>query len=208
MTEVRVNFGVFEDARRVVFCELTGLPSRQQSKLAHAVVSQLRNAGLLPGCVDQHYSATQTAALLGRSPEFVVKEISRGKLRPVYRDGGGWLVPASSIQRWLDERTFSAAKSSSLIKKGMGAEGKKFGSKSSGSRLGGADRAVRPGDSPTACTDGTTARPATQDADYECVACHVVADDVVDDRTRAPGERGVGGGSGAGASSESINGSA
>jgi hypothetical protein len=106
MQETRVIFDAWSDARNVVFKALEGLPPRERSRLASAVVDALRGAHLLAQAVEQHYSAVQFAALLGRSDEYVMGLIRKGLLKPVMRDGRGWLIPASTCQRWLDEHTF------------------------------------------------------------------------------------------------------
>jgi hypothetical protein len=51
--------------------------------------------------IEQHYSAVQVAGLLGRCPEYVVKLAKSGRLGPVFRDAGGWIIPASGVRAWL-----------------------------------------------------------------------------------------------------------
>lgn len=103
----RVEFSVVEDVRRALFLELEGLPERQRSKLALRLTAKLRDGGWLTSGVEQHFKAVETAALISRTPEFVVKQCKAGRFGPVYRDDGGWLVPASGVQSWLAERLFS-----------------------------------------------------------------------------------------------------
>ena len=106
MQESRVVVDVWAEARRAAFLALEGLEPRMQSRLASRVADILRDAGLLAHAVEQHYSAVRLGALLGRSDEHVMQLIHRGKLAPVSRDGRGWLIPASTCQRYLDEHTF------------------------------------------------------------------------------------------------------
>lgn len=99
----RVEFSLAEECRRAVVAALeeAGIPRRPAGVAASRVVDRVRAAGLLHGDVERHYSARQVAELLGRSPAFVVGLIRAGALRPVYRDGGGWMIPASAVNTWL-----------------------------------------------------------------------------------------------------------
>jgi hypothetical protein len=109
MTAVRVQFGVQEDARRVVADVLASVPAlsdRERSRLAAELVAQLRDAGCLASAVEQHYNAAQTALLISRCPKYVGAQAKAGRFGPVMRDDGGWLIPASGIQRWLSARLF------------------------------------------------------------------------------------------------------
>jgi hypothetical protein len=106
-----VRCSVPAEARRAVFLILDGLPERQRSALAGRVVAALRDAKLLASSVEQHFNATETARLVSRSPEYVVREFKAGRFGPVYRDDGGWLVPASGIESWLERRRFGADES-------------------------------------------------------------------------------------------------
>jgi len=100
----RVHFSSLEDARRVVFSILAGsLPARDQSRLASVIAARLRDAGLLGSCVEQHFSAAQVAALLGRSPAWAVKRAKAGEFGPVAWDDG-LLIPASGVNWYLSVR--------------------------------------------------------------------------------------------------------
>jgi hypothetical protein len=99
-----VVFSSLEDARRVVFSELAGvLPARDQARLAGVVAARLRDAGLLGSCIEQHYSAAQVAALLGRSPAWAVKRAKAGEFGPVVWDDG-LLISASGFHGYLSAR--------------------------------------------------------------------------------------------------------
>jgi hypothetical protein len=87
--------------------------------MAAAVTERLREAGLLAQAVEQHYSAVQLGALLGRSDEYVMQLIRKGKLAPVSRDGRGWLIPASTAVRYLAEHTFGESSKISRIETGV-----------------------------------------------------------------------------------------
>lgn len=117
MTVVRVQFGVQEDARRVALDLLAGcgdLDSRQQARLAAELVARLRDAGLLQQSVEQHYSALEAGRLVGRGKKYMQAEARAGRIPGAKIDDGGWLLPASGLQRWLDAKLFSAAKSSEV----------------------------------------------------------------------------------------------
>lgn len=107
MLAVKVQFGVLEDARRVVLDSLNECPSldaRSRARLASVLVAALRDAGLLAQSVEQHYSATQVANLLNRSSKHVAQQAKAGAFGPVALDDGGYLIPASGVQQWLDRR--------------------------------------------------------------------------------------------------------
>lgn len=123
MSELKITVDVFAEARRAAFLALDGLPPRERSKVATAIVERLRKAGLLARGVEYHYSAMDLAALLGRCDEYVIKRCMNGELSPVMKDGRGWLIPASTAQRWLDEHTFG--KSIGICTKDTGASGGK-----------------------------------------------------------------------------------
>lgn len=112
MTTVRVQFGVQEDARRVALEVLADghysklLNDRERSRVASMLVAALRDAGCLAQSVEQHYDATQTAVLIRRCSKYVGLQARAGGFGPVMRDDGGWLIPATGIQRWLDARLF------------------------------------------------------------------------------------------------------
>jgi len=103
---VRVEFGAVEDARRVVLGALAGVPERQRARLAARVVADLRAAGCLGAVVEQHFSAQDCAALLGRSPRHVADECKRGNFGRVFFDAGGWMIPASGVEAWLQAREY------------------------------------------------------------------------------------------------------
>lgn len=63
----------------------------------------------VPRAIEQHYNATRVAALLGRCDEWVVRRIKAGDFGPVSRDDGGWLIPASSVNRYLAKHVFSGS---------------------------------------------------------------------------------------------------
>lgn len=90
------------ECRRLVFLELESLPARTRSRLASAITSSLRIAGLLGPRVEQHYSATDAASLLGRRcRRWAVIHAERGDFGPVSRDGNDWLLPASGLELYL-----------------------------------------------------------------------------------------------------------
>ncbi len=72
--------------------------------------------------VEQHYSAADAATLLGRTPEYVVQQIRKHQFARVSRDGGGWLIPASSIQRWLEAHSFDVSGNVARLLKRDGCE--------------------------------------------------------------------------------------
>lgn len=106
---VRVEFSTLEDVRRVLFLELALLPERQRADVARRITAKLRDGGWLATSVEQLYKASQVAGLVSRSCEHVVKECKAGRFGTVYRDDGGWLIPASGVQAWLDRKQYSQA---------------------------------------------------------------------------------------------------
>lgn len=109
MTMVRVEFGVIEDARHVIYAGLDGLEPRAQARLANKLTAALREAGLLSQAVEQHYNLRQLCALVGRCEKHLKAELIAGRFGTVMRDDGGWLVPASGVQGWLVARVFSGS---------------------------------------------------------------------------------------------------
>lgn len=110
---VRVKFSTLEDARRVVVDVLAGVrgvSEASRGRIAGAIVADLRDARLLAASIEQHYSAVQVASLLGRSVEWVTQRAKAGAFGPVSVDGGGYLIPASGVQRYLDGCVFSGSK--------------------------------------------------------------------------------------------------
>ena len=103
---VEVRFSSANDVRAAIFLILDEFPARQRSKLASKVAALLRDGRWLADPVESHYNATSTAAKLGRSPEFIVKECKAGRFGRVFRDNGGWLIPASGIEEWLAQRIY------------------------------------------------------------------------------------------------------
>ncbi len=108
-TRVEVRFSSVDDVRALVFSELSVLPDRQRAAVANKLTSKLRSGGWLGASIEQHYKAVDAARLIGRCPEFVVKECKAGRFGRVYRDDGGWLIPASGIQEWLERRIFGSS---------------------------------------------------------------------------------------------------
>jgi len=106
---VSVHFSTVENVRRALFSNLEGLPERQRSALAAKLTRVLRDGGWLASSVEQHYKASQVAALVSRTPEHVVKECKDGRFGTVYRDDGGWIVPASGVQAWLNRKIYSGS---------------------------------------------------------------------------------------------------
>jgi hypothetical protein len=104
-----VQFSTVEDARRVVFSLLGGIPASARAKAAAQAACALRDEGLLASSVEQHYSAVHVAKLLDRSPEYVKRQVEAGEFGPVCRDGGGWLIPASGVALWLARRVWTGA---------------------------------------------------------------------------------------------------
>lgn len=113
---VRVEFGRLECARSVLFrlLDVEALSPRLRSALASRGAAALRDAGLLGAALEEHYSATEAARRVSRCADHIVDEIHAGRLRPAFRDGRGYLVPASALHAWLAERVFD---SSSLTEK-------------------------------------------------------------------------------------------
>lgn len=64
---VTVKWSTYEDARRIVLDCLDRVPQHLRGQTAKTIISRLRDARLLQQSVEQHYSAKQTAALLGRT---------------------------------------------------------------------------------------------------------------------------------------------
>jgi excisionase family DNA binding protein len=137
MQETRIISDVYADAKRAVFSALDGLTPREQARRASAIVRALRAAGLLARGIDCHYSAKEAAAVLGRSDEYVMKLIRDGKLQPVSRDDRGWLIPASTLQQWLDDHAFHAfSKSSRISSLKTGANGENISTKGAAEKPG------------------------------------------------------------------------
>jgi hypothetical protein len=82
------------------------------------IADGLRDASLLARTVEQHYTARQMAKLINRSEEYVSKLCTTGQLGNVSRDDRGWMIPTSSVQRWLDLHRFE--KSNRVGSIGMG----------------------------------------------------------------------------------------
>lgn len=56
--------------------------------------------------LEAHYPPRMVAALLFRSERWVVDAAKRGAFGPrIVKDGGGWLIPASGINAYLDRHT-------------------------------------------------------------------------------------------------------
>lgn len=104
----RIQLSTLDDARRVVLDLLDCVPERSRGRLAGQVVAALRDAGLLAASIEEHYSAAQVARFLGRSAEWVSDRARAGDFGRVVRDDGGWLIPASGVQRYLDAHSFYA----------------------------------------------------------------------------------------------------
>lgn len=109
VTRVEIRFDTLKDVRAALFLELADLPDRQRAVLASRLAAKLRDGGWLADAIEQHYNATATAEKIGRTPEHVVKECKAGRFGVVYRDDGGWLIPASGIQSWLERRIFGGS---------------------------------------------------------------------------------------------------
>lgn len=110
-----MEFGTLEDARRVVQDALSQAPTlsaRERSRLSAELVADLRDKGLLAQCQEQLYTAVQAARLISRSPKYVAQQAKAGALGPVGLDDGGWLIPASGLQRWFTARLFLSSNSS------------------------------------------------------------------------------------------------
>lgn len=108
---LRVEQSCVQDCRRAVFLILqeSGLSPARQRSLANAITGQLRDRGLLASSVEQLYKASAVARLVSRTPEHVAKEAREGQFGVVFFDAGGWLIPASGVQAWLDRRVFAPA---------------------------------------------------------------------------------------------------
>jgi len=108
---LHVRISTVEDARRAVFSCLAdaGLSPAKQRTIANGITAKLRADALLASSVEQLYKASEVAVLVSRSPEHVVKEAKAGKFGAVFFDAGGWLIPASGVQAWLDRRAFVPA---------------------------------------------------------------------------------------------------
>ena len=109
--EVRVS--PVDDLRAAVFSVLAELPDRKRAAVTSRILQVLKSGRWLAGNIDQHYSAADAARLLGRCPEYIAREAKSGRLGVVYRDDGGWIIPASGLQAWLDRRIFSGSVSES-----------------------------------------------------------------------------------------------
>jgi hypothetical protein len=107
---LQVRISTVEDARRAVFSSLdeSGLSAAKQRTVANSITARLRRDGLLASSVEQLYKASEVALLVSRSPEHVVKEAKAGRFGAVFFDAGGWLIPASGVQAWLDQRAFAS----------------------------------------------------------------------------------------------------
>lgn len=106
---VSVAFSTSEDVRRALFLHLDGLPERQRLALASKLTKVLRDGGWLASSVEQHYKAAQVAQLVARTPEHVVAQAKAGAFGVVYRDDGGWIIPASGVQQWLMGKIYSGS---------------------------------------------------------------------------------------------------
>lgn len=101
---VQVSLSLREDAARRVFSLLEVVPARERRRVALAVVEDFQRAGFFNFGIEQHYSAADFARLVGRSRAYIVQEIEAGRISPAFRDGGGFLIPASAGERWLESR--------------------------------------------------------------------------------------------------------
>lgn len=104
---LRVELSACDDARRAVFSVLAGpggLSQAQARRLAGLVAVELRANRLLSCSLEQHFKASEVALLVSRSLEHVVQQAKAGEFGQVMRDAGGWLIPASGVQAWLDRR--------------------------------------------------------------------------------------------------------
>jgi hypothetical protein len=112
LAAVRVVFSSLEDARRAVFLELAQFAGRklteqERSRAASRIAAALRDAGVIAGSIEQHYSAAQVAALCGqRTSAWAVKHAKQGDFGAVFFDGGNWLIPASGVRDYLDRHAF------------------------------------------------------------------------------------------------------
>lgn len=114
VTRVEVRFSPVEDIRRALFFELAILPDRQRAAVANRLAAKLRDDGWIAQSIEHHYKAVDAARLISRTPEYVVKECKAGRFGRVYRDDGGWLIPASGIQQWLERRIFGSSLASEV----------------------------------------------------------------------------------------------
>ena len=103
---VEVSFSTVKDVRAALFLKLAILPDRERAAMASRLAAMLRDDGWLGDAIEVHYNATAVAAKISRTPEFVVKECKAGRFGVVYHDDGGWLIPASGVQSWLERRIF------------------------------------------------------------------------------------------------------
>lgn len=103
---VEISFSALKDVRAALFLILDELPDRKRAALASKLAAMLRDGGWLADGIERHYKATSVAEKVSRSPEFIVKECKAGRFGRVYRDDGGWLIPASGVQSWLERRIF------------------------------------------------------------------------------------------------------
>ena len=108
---VQVRASAVDDVRRAVFLALdgSGLSPARQRALANGITAKLRAQGLLASGLEQLHKAVDLAGLLSRTPEHVVAEAKLGRFGVVYRDAGGWLIPESGAQAWLDRRQYVPA---------------------------------------------------------------------------------------------------
>lgn len=109
LSPVRVVFSSLEDARRVVFSRLAGLSPEKRARVASLIAADLRDAGLLGCSVEQHYKGVDVAALLSRTPEWVRGAAERGLFGEVFKDDGGWLIPASGVHAYLASHSVGSA---------------------------------------------------------------------------------------------------
>lgn len=178
-----------EDCRRAVFLCLAGIDERKRARLAGVIAAGLRDAGLLGGSVEQHYSAAQVAALCGgRSSAWAVRHARAGDFGPVICDGGDWLIPASGVNDYLARYAV-----------GVATFGKKDGAESvSGSEK---ENANAPGMNGSAGgvaagrADVRSGGRISQVIDGQITVSEVVAGDAAGPRPEARIRRGSGGGS-------------
>lgn len=221
MSETRTILEVWAEARRAVYTALSCLGPRERGPVATRIVDTLRDGGFLAVAVEYHYSGLVVSELLGRSDEYVNVRCKNGVLSPVSRDGRGWLIPASTLQRYLDARIFTPSEKSNRINPiKTGAKGEKIIIKGAvdvspvDAIYGSIDYAASVlgmSDSAAGCSvDGVATESATQVVDNEDSANRDVADDAdhpQTDRVTTPkqdtlagkheaGKNGVGGGLG------------
>lgn len=108
---LHVRLSAVEDCRRAVFLLLqeSNLKPAEQGRTASLIAARLRDARLLASSVEQLYKASEVALLVSRSERHVVDQAKAGQFGVVYRDDGGWLIPASGVQAWLGRRVFSGS---------------------------------------------------------------------------------------------------